>query len=427
MIPSRTSIVYVLLDGVGDLPCPQLNGLTPLQAASTPALDALAKRGCMGQVTTVGPSIAPQSDIAVFNMLGYDFKEEVYVGRGVIELIGSGIDFRTGDLALRGNFATIDGSNRIVDRRAGRNISEEEANSICESLSSRVKFNDPDVSLVIKPTIGHRVVIRFRHNVLALSDRVSNTDPAYDKVSGIGVARLSSFQDTIGESVPEEDTIASKRSAQLINDFSNQAIDILKSDPVNQQRNNDKKKLINCVLLRDAGNRIPKLVPIGIKYGMKAAAVVDMPVEIGIANVLNMEILPSGKVDDYKRKAEVVYSNLLKYDLIYAHIKGPDEFGHDGDAQGKKKNIEKIDKLVFSKMLDASIHDDVAIVVSADHSTPCVNKSHSPDPVPLLISSSRVQRDGSLRFTEEFAARGLLGRINGSQVISTVTHALQMS
>ena len=427
MIPSRTRIVYVLLDGVGDLPCPQLNGLTPLQAASTPALDALAKRGCMGQVTTVGPNIAPQSDIAVFNMLGYDFKEEAYVGRGVIELIGSGIDFRTGDLALRGNFATIDESNRIVDRRAGRNISEEEANSICESLSSRVKFNDPNVSLVIKPTIGHRVVIRFRHNVQALSDQVSNTDPAYDKVSGIGVARLSSFQDTIGESVPEEDTIASKRSAQLINDFSNQAINILKSDSVNKQRYNDKKKLINCVLLRDAGNRIPKLVPIGIKYGMKAAAVVDMPVEIGIANVLSMQILPSGKVDDYKRKAEVVYSNLFNYDLIYAHIKGPDEFGHDGDAQGKKKNIEKIDKLVFSKLLDASIHDDVAIVVSADHSTPCVNKSHSPDPVPLLISSSMVQRDGSLRFTEEFAARGILGRINGSQVISTVTHALQMS
>jgi 2,3-bisphosphoglycerate-independent phosphoglycerate mutase len=427
VIPSRTRIVYVLLDGVGDLPCPQLNGLTPLQAASTPALDALAKRGCMGQVTTVGPNIAPQSDIAVFNMLGYDFKEEAYVGRGVIELIGSGIDFRTGDLALRGNFATIDGSNRIVDRRAGRNISEEEAKSICESLSSRVRFNDPNVSLVIKPTIGHRVVIRFRHNVQALSDQVSNTDPAYDKVSGIGVAKLSSFQDTIGESVPEEDTIASKKSAQLINDFSNQAINILKSDSVNKQRYKDKKKLINCVLLRDAGNRIPKLVPIGIKYGMKAAAVVDMPVEIGIANVLSMEILPSGKVDDYKRKAEVVYSNLFNYDLIYAHIKGPDEFGHDGDAQGKKKNIEKIDKLVFSKLLDASIHDDVAIVVSADHSTPCVNKSHSPDPVPLLISSSMVQRDGSLRFTEEFAARGILGRINGSQVISTVTHALQMS
>lgn len=427
MIPSGTRIVYVLLDGVGDLPCPQLSGLTPLQAASTPALDALAERGCMGQVTTVGPNIAPQSDIAVFNMLGYDFREGAYVGRGVIELIGSGIDFRNGDLALRGNFATIDGSNRIVDRRAGRNISEEEANSICESLSSRVEFNDTNVSLVIKPTVGHRAVIRFRHKGLALSDSVSNTDPAYDKVSGIGVARLSSYQDTVGESVPEEDTIASKRSAQLINDFSDQAISILKSDPVNQQRYSDGKKLINCVLLRGAGNRIPKLEPIGVKYGMKVAAVVDMPVEIGIANVLKMEVLPSGKVDDYKRKAEVVYSNLLKYDLIYAHIKGPDEFGHDGDAHGKKKNIEEIDRLVFSKMLDASKQDDVTIVVSADHSTPCVNKSHSPDPVPLLISSSVVQRDGSLRFTEEFAAKGILGRINGSQVISTVTHALHMS
>ena len=118
-----------------------------------------------------------------------------------------------------------------------------------------------------------------------------------------------------------------------------------------------------------------------------------MPVEIGIANVLSMEILPSGKVDDYKRKAEVVYSNLFNYDLIYAHIKGPDEFGHDGDAQGKKRKISrKLTKLVFSKLLDASIHDDVAIVVSADHSTPCVNKSHSPDPVPLLISSFGSKR-----------------------------------
>ena len=85
------------------------------------------------------------------------------------------------------------------------------------------------MSLVIKPTIGHRVVIRFRHNVQALSDQVSNTDPAYDKVSGIGVARLSSFQDTIGESVRKKTLMLPRGQAQLINDFSNQAINILKS------------------------------------------------------------------------------------------------------------------------------------------------------------------------------------------------------
>jgi 2,3-bisphosphoglycerate-independent phosphoglycerate mutase len=426
VIPGGSRIVYVLLDGVGDLPSPQLSGLTPLQSASTPALDALVKKGCMGQVITVGHNIAPQSDIAVFNMLGYDFKDgEGYVGRGVVELLGSGIEFRDGDLAMRGNFATIEGSNRIIDRRAGRDITEWEANAICESLSSKLRFSDPNVSHVIKPTIGHRVVIRFRHNSLKLSDNISNTDPAYDKVSGIGVARMSSYQDMVEASIPGDNTIAAKTSAQLVNSFSDQAISILKSDAVNKERYKAGKKLINCVLLRDAGNRIPKLVPIRDKYGINAAAaVVDMPVEIGIANMLQMEILKSGKVDDYEQKAEVISSNLTKYDLIYAHIKGPDEFGHDGDALGKKKNIEQIDSLLFERLLKETNSADVAIVVSADHSTPCIKKSHSPDPVPLLISSSRVQDDGSLRFTEEFAAKGILGQINGSQVIPTVLQAI---
>lgn len=417
--------MYVLLDGVGDLPSPQLSGLTPLQSASTPALDALAKKGCMGQVITVGHDIAPQSDIAVFNMLGYDFKNgEGYVGRGVVELLGSGVEFRNGDLALRGNFATIDDSNRIIDRRAGRNIAEWEANAICESLASKVRFSDPDASLVIKPTVGHRVVIRFRHNSLRLSDNISNTDPAYDKVSGIGVARMSSYQDMVEASVPSDDTIAAKTSAHLVNSLSDQAISILKSDPVNEERYKAGKKLINCVLLRDAGNRIPKLVPIRDKYGMNVAAVVDMPAETGIANMLQMEILRSGKVDDYEQKAEVISSNLAKHDLIYAHIKGPDEFGHDGDALGKKKNIEQIDSLFFDRMLKETKSTDVTIVVSADHSTPCIKKSHSPDPVPLLISSGQVQNDGSLRFTEEFAAKGILGQINGSQVIPTVMQVI---
>jgi 2,3-bisphosphoglycerate-independent phosphoglycerate mutase len=226
-------------------------------------------------------------------------------------------------------------------------------------------------------------------------------------------------------SIPGDGTIAAKISAQIVNSFSDQAISILKSDAVNEERYKAERKLINCVLLRDAGNRIPKLVPIRDKYGINAAAaVVDMPVEIGIANLLQMEILKSGKVDDYEQKANVISSNLTKYDLIYAHIKGPDEFGHDGDALGKKKNIEQIDSLLFERLLKETNSADVAIVVSADHSTPCIKKSHSPDPVPLLISSSRVQDDGSLRFTEEFAAKGILGQINGSQVIPTVLQAI---
>ena len=122
MSPAPSKAIYVLLDGVGDLPHPSLEGLTPLEAARTPWLDRLTSNGCLGSVVSVGKGIAPQSDIAVFNMLGYDFKDVGYPGRGVVEALGMGIDFKNGDLVLRGNFATIDKQGNITDRRAGRVI-----------------------------------------------------------------------------------------------------------------------------------------------------------------------------------------------------------------------------------------------------------------------------------------------------------------
>src|SRR5438105_7000921 len=135
-------LIYVLLDGIGDLPHPSLNNSTPLSAAYTPNMDALAKNGCMGQVISVGKGIAPQSDIAVFNMLGYNFKNGSYVGRGVIESIGCNIDFRDGDLALRGNFASVDSNLRLIDRRAGRAILKEESQAICKTLREKIILSD---------------------------------------------------------------------------------------------------------------------------------------------------------------------------------------------------------------------------------------------------------------------------------------------
>ncbi|RPI85794.1 MAG: phosphoglycerate mutase, partial [Nitrosopumilales archaeon] len=126
-------MLYVLLDGIGDLPNPELDGKTPLEAANTPNIDVLAREGKMGKVISVGEGISPQSDIAVFNMLGYDFQGKKYAGRGIVEIIGSGVEFRDGDLALRGNFATLDNS-KIIDRRAGRDIIKQEASTICSFL-----------------------------------------------------------------------------------------------------------------------------------------------------------------------------------------------------------------------------------------------------------------------------------------------------
>ena len=116
---SKVQIIYVLLDGVGDLPHPDLDGKTPLEAAKTPTLDKIASNGVIGEVISVGKGIAPESDIAVFNMLGYKFEHADYAGRGVIEAIGVGIDFKNGDLALRGNFSTLN-EDLILMKEAGR-------------------------------------------------------------------------------------------------------------------------------------------------------------------------------------------------------------------------------------------------------------------------------------------------------------------
>jgi 2,3-bisphosphoglycerate-independent phosphoglycerate mutase len=419
MNPDCLKLVYVLLDGIGDLPHPSLGGSTPLEAAYTPNLDKLALNGCMGNVISVGKGIAPQSDIAVFNMLGYNFEDGTYVGRGVIESIGSNIDFHDGDLALRGNFATIDKDLRLVDRRAGRHILKEEAQGICESLRRQITFTDKDASVIIEPTIAHRVIVRLRHSKVRLSEKVTNTDPAYDKIGGIGIAKPHGGEMVIQKSTAQEQTGSAKLSATLINEFNDQVIKLLKDHPINQERIKAGKSPMNAILLRDPGNRYPRIEPISKKYGFKVGCIVDMPVEIGISKVLDMKSFEAGGLNDYEQKATLVTRIMENFHLIYVHIKGPDEFGHDGDAKGKMKNIEEIDKHFFGKLIDSLKINEATIVVSGDHSTPCINKAHTDDPIPLLISGNKVIKDSSARFTETSASKGKLGLLMGMNVLDT--------
>ena len=413
---SKIKIVYVLLDGVGDLPHPYIENKTRLEKASTPNLDRLANNGKMGQVISVGKGIAPESDIAVFNMLGYKFHHADYAGRGVIEAIGIGIDFKNGDLALRGNFATLDEKNVIIDRRAGRNIEREDATGISEEIEKKIKFSNPLVSVVVAPTIGHRVVIRIRDNH-PLSANISNTDPAYARVDGMGIAKAVGDFLRIERCLPLDDTDASSLTSDLVNEFTEQSLKIMKDSEINKNRNEGNKKLLNSILLRDAGNKIPNVQYINEKYSMNFSCIVDMPVEIGISNVLEMKAYSAGGLTDYEEKATVAAKSMETENAIYVHLKGPDEFGHDGDAIGKMKNIEEIDERFFGTLLKNIDTSKVAVMISADHSTPCINKGHSDDPVPVLISGDRIENDGSERFTEEFAKKGEIGLLEGAQVV----------
>ena len=407
-----------MLDGVGDLPHPDLAGKTPLEAATTKNMDMLAKNGIMGQVISVGKGIAPESDIAVFNMLGYKFQHSDYAGRGVIEAIGIGIDFKDGDLALRGNFATLDDEGKIIDRRAGRRIEREDVEKISKEIEKEIKFSNPNTTVAVAPTVGHRVTVRLRDNK-PLSAEISNTDPAYARVDGMGIAKAVSDFMKIEKCIPLEQSENAANAANLVNEFTKQSLEIMKKSDVNKQRSQKNKKLLNSILLRDAGNKYPNVKPINDLHSMNFSCIVDMPVEIGISNILKMKAFNAGGLTDYEEKARVAAQAMETENAIYVHLKGPDEFGHDGDAIGKMKNIEEIDERFFGTLLDHVDVSKIAIMISADHSTPSIHKGHSDDPVPLLISGNMITNDDTQRFTETEAKKGAIGLIDGVQVVKT--------
>jgi 2,3-bisphosphoglycerate-independent phosphoglycerate mutase len=415
---SKVHMIYVLLDGVGDLPHPNLNGKTPLEAANTPTLDKIASNGVIGEVISVGKGIAPESDIAVFNMLGYKFEHVDYAGRGVIEAIGVGIDFKDGDLALRGNYSTLNEEEIITDRRAGRHIEKEDADGIAKELEEKIKFSDPDTKIVVAPTIGHRVTVRIRTPSQKLSSKITNTDPAYSNIGGMGVAKAVGDFLKIEKCLPLEDVENSKFTANLVNEFSEQAIKIMKESKINKKRKEENKKQLSCILLRDAGNKYPDVSPINEKHKMKFSCIVDMPVELGISKVLKMKAFEAGGLTDYEEKARVAANAMETQNAIYVHLKGPDEFGHDGDAIGKMKNIEEIDQRFFKTLVENIDSSKVAIIISADHSTPCINKGHSDDPVPVIVSADFIKNDGTTRMTEEQAKKGSIGLLQGAEVVT---------
>ncbi|MDG6986015.1 MAG: 2,3-bisphosphoglycerate-independent phosphoglycerate mutase [Nitrososphaerota archaeon] len=399
---------YVLLDGCGDRAVPELNFTTPLESAYTPHLDRIATRSRLGTVTTVRKGVAPESDIAVFNMLGYSF-ESGYPGRGVVEAVGSGVEMKDGYLALRANFASAKGT-KIVDRRAGRNLTQEEAERLADDIAS-IRLSG--ATFEFKPTVSYRGVLVIRDEK-PLSASVSNTDPAYARVGGFGAAKETSSDDRVMKCVPESRSEGAVRAAELVNEFTAKSLKVLDKSATNKERTGSGRLPANCVLLRDAGDHLPRLPSFEEKYGIKGTALVEMPAEVGIARLLRMKMAQVKDRNDMKEKASLFTSELREGTAVYVHIKGPDEFGHDGDARGKRKSIEVIDRDFFSSLSNV---DGMRLGVSCDHATPCTIKMHSADPVPLMVAGDRG--DG-MRFTEANAARGSLGHLMGKEVLQRV-------
>lgn len=409
----KLKLIYVVIDGLGDLPTKEFGNETPLGIAYTSNMDFLARHGKTGLMYTVAKGIAPESDVGVISILGYD-PHKYSTGRGVLEAVGAGLPMKNGDLALRCNFATLGKDKQILDRRAGRNLTGEEAEALSKTINENVKLEAYPANFEFKSTVGYRAVLVIRsQETTRLSSRISNTDPAYKKIGGMGVVEAKAEM-RLKECEPLDKTRGARIAAELVNEFTQKSHTILEEHEVNVRRAREGKMKANVVLTRDAGHLLPRFFNINEKYRVHFACLADMPVERGIAQLAGMSLIdvppPSGNLEqDCKLRVTKLLSVRGRYDCFYVHIKGPDEPAHDGNFKLKTQMIETIDQHFFGRLLPKINLDNHIFCVTADHSTPCKLKAHSDDPVPLLISGSKIMGDETAKFSEELCKRGSLG------------------
>lgn len=395
----------VVLDGASDRPGSEP---TPLESAKTPYLDSLARSGILGMLYTVGRGIAPESDAGVFSLLGYD-PMSIHLSRGVVEAIGAGMEFHDGELALRAGFATVEGD-KLVDRRAGRDLSTEEAVQLADAVNRDVRLND-GVEFEFRATVGHRAVLAFRSHGKRFSSSISNFDPAYVRKGNISIAVSSMAPYELPRCDPLVRSSDAVYSSTLVNEFGFKARSVLDQHEVNIERRKRGQLAANFVLMRDAGTERPRVEDFRGKWRMDGVMIADLPAELGIGRVLGMdikELAPGTDLAGYSRRAKAVLEATKQYAFVYVHLKGPDEPGHDGFRDEKARRISDIDQGFFSILANNGLNGRV-LCVTCDHSTPWRSKGHSDDPVPVLVRANSGKGDEPNRFTELDAARGSLG------------------
>jgi 2,3-bisphosphoglycerate-independent phosphoglycerate mutase len=410
-------LIYVVLDGAADgLNAPK----SSLGTAFKPNIDRLASNAVCGLVYTVGKGIAPESDEAVISILGYD-PHKYYTGRGPLEAVGAGIAFKEGEVALRSDLATVDPATmRIIDRRAGRNVSDAEGKELAKAIDGvRLDYGHGVAHFV--HTVAHRGVLVLSHDEIKLSANISNTDPAYEREGLISKARQNFEPYVLKSKALDPSDKGAVKAAELLNEFTEKTINILDKHPVNEARRRAGKLPANAVLSRDAGDSLPKAPRISELHGLNFASVTEMPVERGIAitfglHDLHYETEGKSKEQILREEADLVINNLDKFDAFYIHLKGPDEPGHDGNYEAKRASIELIDKHFFSRLLSSINLDDALIIVTSDHSTPWYLKSHSDDPVPIMFSNPSI-KEGHSKFDEVTCSRGSLGVLSSGTLI----------
>jgi len=243
---------------------------------------------------------------------------------------------------------------------------------------------------------------------------VDNNDPAYRRHGLVSVA-VPSPSNIIPDIKPLDNSDEARVTAELANIFFKKSVEILANHPINIERRKRGLLPANAILMRDAGGSLPRVEKLPEKYGCRFAVLAEMPVEIGIGRAFGAETIvmdpPTGNPEvDYSARLEAALKALRDNHIVYVHLKGPDEPGHDGDVELKKRRIEEIDRYFVQPLID-EVKDKYALIVTADHATPPSVKSHTDDPVPVAFYMPGIRADGLSRFTEKECSRGSLGII----------------
>lgn len=398
--------ILVICDGMADRPIKELRFKTPLEAASKPNFDHIAKDGICGIMDPIAPGIPPGSDTSTLAILGYDpFK--VYSGRGALEAEGSGIEVLPGDVAFRCNFATVNEDLVVLDRRAGR-IANEDAAKLSTSLGKIRLQPFLRIRYQFKNTVQHRAILVIRGP--KLSSAVSDSDP-----------------EAIGKKVldikPLDNSVETKRTAQIVNTLIHSFHEVLSKHPVNKLRAKSNLPVANMILCRGAGN-IPRIPTLQEKYDIKPACVAAVSLIKGVSKVAGMDLISvkgaTGTVQtDYMAKAKAAVQSLKKHDFVLLHVKATDVASHDGNVKLKIEIIEKIDKML-GYILSNTDPNSTIIAVTADHTTSLVTRNHEGDPVPIMIMGPGVRCDDVADFGERTCAKGGLNRIRGLDLMPTL-------
>ena len=405
---------------MGDRPIAQLGDKTPLEAAKTPNLDFLAKKGVCGLVLPYlfPKETLPTSEGAHVALFGY---EDYFLGRGPYETAGIGMKMKKGDIAFRVNFGTVNEKLKVTDRRAGR---IKETQSLIKALNG-IKIDGKE--FLIKKSFGHRAGLILRGR--GLSPKISDGDP---HKTGVKIKNI----------IPLDKSKEARKTADILNKFLRKTHQILKNHPKNKEREKKGRPQANYLLIRGAG--MLKDVPSFKKmHNLRACCIAGGGLYKGVARILGMDIInvkgATGMADtNLKEKfsaakkafypvksakggaAKPQFNRVKKYNFVFCHIKATDTFAHDGNFIGKKDFIEKIDK-ALKPLLRLK---NVLITITADHSTCSELKDHCLEPIPILIFSEKLKGGQLKNFSEKSCKKGRLGRIKQTELMKTILNFL---